>query len=84
MFCSSLALLFMFRGDSKVYIVRCHIPNLEICTDIDLLYGCRTKIQKGDKNAGYANHNPSRNLGVFRMLLSMVCNVSETQCANYS
>ena len=41
-FAAALALLFMFRRGSKVYIVRRHILNLKICTNIDLLYGCKT------------------------------------------
>ena len=46
-FAAALALLFMFRKDRKVYIVRRHILNLKICTNIDLLCGRRTQIQKG-------------------------------------
>ncbi len=42
-------LLFMFGTDSKVYIVRCHILSLAICTNIDILYSCKTQIHKVKK-----------------------------------
>jgi hypothetical protein len=36
----------MFGISNKVYIVRCHIQFLGICPNTDILYKCRTKIQK--------------------------------------
>ena len=45
-FAAALVLLFLFGMDSKLYILRRHILSLEICTEIDLLYACRTQKQK--------------------------------------
>jgi hypothetical protein len=43
---AALVLLFVFGRDSKLYILRCNISCFIICLKIDILYGCRTQIQK--------------------------------------
>jgi hypothetical protein len=53
------------------------VPIQTHCLDVEHKY------RKG-KHAGNGNHNPPRHLGGFQILPSMVCNFSETQCANYS
>jgi hypothetical protein len=46
MCCSNFRLLFVFGGDSNLYILRCNISYFIICLKKDILYPCRTQIQK--------------------------------------
>ena len=46
-FAAALVVLFLFRTNSKVYILRRHILISEICLKKDPLYACRTQKQKG-------------------------------------
>ena len=82
-FAAVLVLLFVFGMDSKLYILRRHILSLVICLKIDLLYGCRTKIQKVKNNDRHADNHPNHSVGIFRRLPFMVHNISETQRANH-
>jgi hypothetical protein len=46
-FAAALVWLFLFRENSKVYILRWHTLISEICLKKDPLYACRTQKQKG-------------------------------------
>jgi hypothetical protein len=46
---AAVELSFVFGMDSKVYIVIYYITILVICSNIDILYNCRTQIQKVKK-----------------------------------
>jgi hypothetical protein len=78
----ALVLLFVFGRDSNLYILRRNISYSIICLGVDILYSCRTKMQKVKKHDRHANH-PTRNLGTLRMLPRMVPNFSKTQRFNH-
>jgi hypothetical protein len=83
MCCSSFRLLFVFGRDSKLYILRCNISYFIICLKMDILYVCRTQIQKVKNHDGYTPNQHTRILGSLRMLPCMVPNFSEKMRDNH-
>jgi len=77
MCCSSFRLLFVFGRCGKLYILRCNISYFIICLLLDILYVCRTQIQKVKKHDRHTHNHPTHKLGAFHNLPRMVRNISK-------